>query len=210
MVEDLTSCPQLSAADTMLFYITVGLIKISIALFNRRLTGLTSRKWMIFHNIMLGLLVSFIISAVLLEVFKCHPVLKSWDLKGYGIPDHPVTCIPVTKYGLPLNIIHVILDFALLSVPVIVFCRMKMNMSKRIRLIFLFSIGCISVVGSVNRQIIMVRNAMDLTCKYNQLDQSHIQSLMYVIQGCPHKHRFGQSPTSSLAASQQAYQSSTR
>lgn len=163
--KDLTSFPQLAAADTMIFYVAVGLIKISIALFNRRLTGLTSRKWMIFHNIMLGLLVSFIISAVLLEVFKCHPVLRSWDLRGYGIMDQPVSCIPVTKYGLALNIIHVILDFALLSVPVIVFCKMKMNMSKRIRLIFLFSIGCMSVVGSVNRQIIMVKNSMDLTCK---------------------------------------------
>ena len=158
----------------MLFYIAVGLIKISIALFNRRLTGLTSRKWMIFHNIMLGLLVSYIISAILLEVFKCHPVLTSWDLKGYGIKEQPVSCIPVTKYGLPLNIIHVILDFALLSVPVIVFCRMKMNMSKRIRLIFLFSIGCVSVIGSVNRQIIMVKNSMDLTCKYKHLDRPRI------------------------------------
>lgn len=154
----------------MLFYIAVGLIKISIALFNRRLTGLTSRKWMIFHNIMLGLLVSFIVSAILLEVFRCHPLLGSWNMKSYGIKDQPVSCIPITQYGLALNIIHVILDFALLSVPVVVFCKMKMNMSKRIRLIFLFSIGCVSVIGSVNRQIIMVQNPLDLTCKYNHLE----------------------------------------
>ncbi len=129
---------------------------------------------MIFHNIMLGLLVSFIISAVFVEVFKCHPLLRSWDLKGYGIPDHPVTCVPVTKYGLAFNIIHVLLDFALLSVPVIVFCRMKMNMSKRIRLIFVFSIGCVSVIGSVNRQIIMVQDALDVTCKCNHLYQIQV------------------------------------
>lgn len=177
MKEDLIICPQLAATETMLFYISVGLIKISIALFNRRLTGLTSRRWMILHNIMLGLLVSFIISAILLEVFKCHPILSRWDLKDIGKQDQPVTCIPVTQYGLALNIIHVILDFALLSVPVIVFCRMKMNMSKRIRLIFLFSIGCISVVGSVNRQIIMVQNALDVTCKFNLFYQPQVQSL---------------------------------
>ena len=153
----------------MLFYITVGLIKVSIALFNRRLTGLTSRKWMIFHNIMLGLIVSFIISAIFLELFKCRPFLKSWDLLAYGKMDQPLKCISVVQYGLALNIIHCLLDFALLSVPVIVFCKLKMNMSKRIRLIALFSIGCISVIGSVNRQIIMVQNALDVTCKYNHL-----------------------------------------
>ena len=169
MSEYLTSCPQLSAADTMLFYIAVGLIKISIALFNRRLTGLTSRKWMIFHNVMLGLIVSFIISAIFVELFKCRPFLKSWDLLAYGEMDQPLKCISVVQYGLALNIIHCLLDFALLSVPVIVFCKLKMNMSKRIRLIALFSIGCVSVIGSVNRQIIMVENALDVTCKYNHL-----------------------------------------
>ena len=149
----------------MLFYITVGLIKISIALFNRRLTGLTSRKWMIFHNIMLGLLVAYIISAICVQVFKCRPVLKGWDLKAYGISEQPVTCIPLTPVALGLNITHVLLDFALLSVPVIVFCRMKMNMSKRIRLISLFSIGSVSVLGSVMRQIKQDQNDLDVTCK---------------------------------------------
>ena len=166
MSEYLISCAQLSAADTMLFYITVGLIKISIALFNRRLTGLTSRKWMIFHNTMLGLIVSFIVTAIFLELLKCRPLMKSWDLKAYGKTQK---CIGVAQFGLALNIIHCLLDFALLSVPVIVFCKMKMNMSKRIRLIALFSIGCVSVIGSVNRQIVMAANALDVTCKYNRL-----------------------------------------
>lgn len=174
MNEYLTSCPQFSAADTMLFYVTVGLIKISIALFNRRLTGLTSRRWMIFHNIMLGLLVSFIISAICVQVFKCRPILKAWDLKAYGIPDQPLTCIPLTPVALGFNIAHVVLDFALLSVPVIVFCRIKMNMSKRIRLISLFSIACVSVLGSVMRQIKQVEHNLDVTCKYKHPYQLQI------------------------------------
>jgi hypothetical protein len=35
------------------FYPTIAIIKIYIVLFNRRLTGLTSCKWMIFHNTLL-------------------------------------------------------------------------------------------------------------------------------------------------------------
>lgn len=183
MNEYLIGCLQLSAADTMLFYVAVGLIKISIALFNRRLTGLTSRKWMIFHNVMLGILVVFIMSAIFLQVFKCLPVLSSWGLKAYGSPVHPVTCINITQYGLALSVTHVILDFALLSVPVIVFCKLKMSMSKRIRLIALFSIGCVSVIGSVNRQIITVQNNLDVTCKYNRLYQIQTRCLTHDLIG---------------------------
>lgn len=149
----------------MLFYVTVGLIKISITLFNRRLTGITSKPWMMYHNTLLVLIVVFIITSIFVSVFKCIPVLHSWGFTGYGKPAQPVKCITINQYSLALNVTHVILDFLLLMVPVIIFCKMKMSKSKRIRLIFLFSIGAVSVIGSVNRQLVTQHNALDVTCK---------------------------------------------
>ncbi|KAL2046515.1 hypothetical protein ABVK25_011796 [Lepraria finkii] len=168
--EGLNRFIDLAAGETTLFYISVGLIKVSITLFNSRLTGLTSKPWMIYHTILLVLIVTFIITSIFIQVFKCLPVLHSWGFLGYGEPAQPVKCVTINTYSLALNVTHVILDFALLSVPIIVFCKMKMSKSKRIRLIFLFSIGAVSVIGSVNRQIIMQQNALDVTWESPQAE----------------------------------------
>ena len=150
----------------MMFYVAAGLVKISICLFNRRLTGLKSRAWMICHNVMLGLISCWILSTIFIEVFKCTPVLTQWGFLGFGRPANPPShCIKAKSYGLALSAIHIIFDFALLSVPLIVLSKMRMSTSKRVRLIFLFSIGSVSCIGSVMRQIIAFRKSKDMTCE---------------------------------------------
>ena len=158
--------PQISTVQTALFYVAAGLVKISICLFNRRLTGLISRRWMICHNTLLGLICCFILGAVFVEVFKCSPPLKQWGLLGFGRPRNaPSHCLKVKDYALPLNILHIIFDFALLSVPVIVLSKMKMSTSKRVRLLFLFSIGSVSCIGSIMRQVVSMQKSTDMTCE---------------------------------------------
>ncbi len=55
----------------ILFLVSVGLVKVSITLFNRRLTGLTSKRWMIAHNVFLCLLVCYLLIVVFTNVFFC-------------------------------------------------------------------------------------------------------------------------------------------
>lgn len=149
----------------------VGLIKVSIVCFNRRLTGLTSRRWMIAHYVFLALVVAFMITALFSEVFQCTgPV----DLKfsPLALGRHPTNhkCLDGNKLGYGLAIIHSTFDFALLMVPLVILYQMRMSTGKKIRLGFLFSIGAVSCIGSVMRQIVQARiiNDMDFAWSFQQ------------------------------------------
>lgn len=48
----------------VIFYVAVGLIKISITLFVRRLADRASRKWKLFADIFLGTVVVYILLAI--------------------------------------------------------------------------------------------------------------------------------------------------
>ena len=136
----------------------VGLLKISIVFFNRRLTGLTSQRWMVAHYIFLALVVCFMITALFMEVFQCTgPVNTKFSILAKGRYDKPVKCIDGNKMGYGLAIIHSAFDFALLTVPLILLHQMKLSPGKKFRLGFLFSIGSLSCIGSVMRQIIQAQ-----------------------------------------------------
>ena len=141
----------------------VGLIKISIVFFNRRLTGLTSYRWMVAHYVFLALIVGFIITALFTEIFQCTgPVDLKFSLIALG--RHPTghKCLDGNELGYGLAIIHSTFDFALLTVPLIVLYQMRMSTGKKIRLGFLFSIGALSCIGSVMRQVVQTRTLNDL------------------------------------------------
>ena len=55
------------------------------------------------------------------------------------------------------------MDFALLSVPITLLIQLKMELGKKIRLGFLFSIGTVSSVGSIMRQVYQKGSKEDLT-----------------------------------------------
>lgn len=135
---------QLMWVNQTLFYPVVAMIKISIVLFNRRLTGLTSRKWMIVHNTFLFLLVCYIIITIFINVYICVPHPKNNQPLYIGKMQTPPRWIKREALIPAFSAIHLMFDFALLSVPLIVLSRMKMSLSKKIRLCFLFSIGSVS------------------------------------------------------------------
>lgn len=154
---------RLAGIDQLIFYISVTLIKISIALFNRRLTGLTSSRWMIAHNIFLCLLVIYLVLGILLNVLVCSPAGVQYDAIRYGsLPEKP-RCLNQNSMTISLSIVHIIFDFALLSVPLIVLSQIQMNIAKKLRIGFLFSVGSISCIGSVMRQVLSYNSPVDMT-----------------------------------------------
>lgn len=149
----------------------VGLIKVSIVYFNRRLTGLTSFRWMVAHYVFLALVVGFMITALFSELFQCTgPVDLKFSVLARG--RHPTNnkCRNGNKLGYGLAIIHSTFDFALLTVPLILLYQMRMSTGKKIRLAFLFSIGSLSCIGSVMRQVVQTRiyNNLDFTWTFRQ------------------------------------------
>lgn len=134
-------------------FVSVGFIKLSICFFSRRLTTLTSRTWTIFNNVFLVLLVAYILLALFWTLFQCDPPYASWDPIRVAREDKPFKCISDNIVASTLSVIHVIMDFGLLSVPLIVLWKVRMGWGTRFRLYFVFRIGAMSFIGSVMRQI---------------------------------------------------------
>lgn len=157
-------CHALLSTDKIVFFVAVGIIKMSITIFNMRITGLTSRNWMIAHWTFFFLLVCYTLAAFFVNVFQCNPPIAEYDLIAVGKLQNPPRCANNNTFGIPLSIIHVAMDFCLLMVPIIVLWKIQMHWSTKIRLYFVFSIGAMSCIGSVMRQIAQGRLASDATC----------------------------------------------
>ena len=167
---------KLGTIGTLWFWVAVCAIKVSIVLFNRRLTGLTSRPWMIAHYSFLAVITGFLIAAIFTSIFRCTgPVEATFSVITLGKnPPTERKCLDQNKLGYGLAIVHSALDFALLTVPIIVLYQMKrISIGKKIRLGFLFAVGAISCIGSVMRQIIQEHT---INSKDQNWDYPHIVS----------------------------------
>ncbi|KAF2087649.1 hypothetical protein K490DRAFT_73584 [Saccharata proteae CBS 121410] len=137
----------------ILFFVSVGIIKISITLFNRRLTAMTSGYWRIANDIFLGLLVAYTFLALFWTCFQCQPPAAKWNKIYAGKLKQPAVCYSTENISNVLSIIHVIMDFCLLTTPVIILWKIKMPWTTKLRLYAIFSMGAISCIGSVMRQL---------------------------------------------------------
>lgn len=157
---------RLSGVDQIVFYVAVSLIKISIVLFNMRLTGLTSARWMVAHNVFLIILVIYLLVGLFLNTLSCTPAGVQFSLIRFGSEKEAPHCLDQKSFTVPLSVLHIVFDFALLSVPLIVLSKVQMSLAKKLRIGFLFSVGSISCIGSVMRHVIQSRSNPDLTWHY--------------------------------------------
>ncbi|KAF7880034.1 uncharacterized protein EAF02_007671 [Botrytis sinoallii] len=123
------------------FFVAVGVVKVSICLFNRRLTSMTSNKWLLFNNVFLVLLAIYILVSLFWNIFLCNPVWGGWDAIRLGREGVVAKCFPVGKMGTIMSTIHVVMDFGLLAVPLIVLWKVKMGWRTRGRLYIVFCGG---------------------------------------------------------------------
>ncbi len=136
----------------------------SIVMFNRRLTGMTSPRWMIVHWTYFTLLVIYTLCALFMTVFQCSPQHAHFDLIAAGKLNSPIKCLSENQIGISLSTIHVVMDFCLLSVPIIVLWKVQMPWSTKIRFFVVFVIGAMSCIGSVFRQIQQANLKTDIFC----------------------------------------------
>jgi hypothetical protein len=149
----------------ILFYVAVGFIKISIALFIRRLADQVSRKWRWFCDIFIASVVGFVLLALFWLVFSCDPLDAQWSLRGRE--SYPVTpqCADSILQARVLSGIHVSQGLILLSAPLIILWTIQMDRSKKIRLFVYWIIGGVCVLGGLLRQIRTEVHA-DMTWEY--------------------------------------------
>lgn len=135
------------------FYQAVSLIKISIALFIRRLATGASRRWRWFCDIFLITTGAYMLAALFWLVFTCYPVQAQWSLYARGATEPLPHCLDTIAQGRILSSIHVAQGTVLLSAPIVILWTIQMDKAKKIRLFVVWAVGGIIVLGGLLRQV---------------------------------------------------------
>lgn len=161
----------LAKCNFPIFYFTIFTIKISITLLNRRITGMTSRRWQIAHWTYLGVVCSLLPICVFLSIFTCSPTATFFTIESIAeLPDpRVVKCLDANAISLAARISHIVTDWLLLPVPLVIIWRLQMPLSKRLRLMAIFCFGFISSIAAVLWGSKINRATTDLTYDYHTI-----------------------------------------
>ncbi|KAI9838415.1 MAG: hypothetical protein M1837_002498 [Sclerophora amabilis] len=149
--EELYVHTALSVVGTPIFFTAVSLTKMSITLFNRRLTGLSSRRWMIVHYVFLTALALHLVITVLLLILAQIPVRAMYDIVWSAKNPGPRKKINVVRIILVLTIINTIFDWLLLAVPILVVWKIQLSKWRKAGLFLIFLVGGLACISSVMR-----------------------------------------------------------
>ena len=136
---------------------------------------------MIAHNIFLVLLVGYMLSSTFTVTFACSHPFVGMGLVKVGHLSEPQKCINENTMGTALSALHSAFDFALLTVPLITLYQLQMSLPKKMRLMFLFSIGSVSCIGAVMRQVIQKQAAPDITYDSIRIFQWTVVDIFFAI-----------------------------
>jgi hypothetical protein len=110
----------------------VTAIKLSVLLFYHRLFSIKVRQPII---ILGALSVTWWIVVSLVSAFQCTPVQKVWD------DSIPVTCIRAIEIFIVVQVINIILDIAILCLPISVVMGLKLSKAKKYSVAGTFALG---------------------------------------------------------------------
>jgi hypothetical protein len=135
------------------FYQAVSLIKISIALFIRRLASGASRRWRWFCDVFLVTTGAYMLVAFLWLIFTCYPVQAQWSLYARGAIEPLPSCLDTISQSRILSGVHVAQGMILLTTPIVILWTIQMDRAKKIRLFVVWAVGGITVLGGLLRQV---------------------------------------------------------
>lgn len=120
----------------------------SIALFNIRLTTLTTRLWRNVNWAFSVICTAYAFAALFLNVFKCNPQYASFNLLRIAESGKVPKCLSANSMNSILRL-NLALDFTALAVPVIVLWNVQLSWKKKARIFSLLSIGLVACIASV-------------------------------------------------------------
>lgn len=89
---------------------------------------------------------------------------------------HTIKCLNGDQIGQATRYLHIITDWLLIPVPLIIIWRTQMPLSKRLRLMSVFAVGLVSSLASITRNVLIAAPKPDFTCEYS-LNHGHECSL---------------------------------
>lgn len=161
---------QLAFVDKIIYLPAAILIKMSIVLFNRRITGLASKTWRRINDGFLFILMSYMIAFSIWIAARCSNL--NLTLFQVGQAKNFKYCNPYLglKIGLGMVAIHVSLGFCLLATPIIVLWKVRMDRIKKIQLFIVFAVGSVSCIAALMIIVAQYQIHEDLTCTYPACD----------------------------------------
>lgn len=163
----------------MFFIPSTVFVKITVALFVRRMTKFTTKTWVWINDIFLALLAIELFFFSFYDSLLCNPIAGRFDLIVAGKSEKPMTCRPRFIAGEARVYSNIILDFCLLSTPIFILWKVQMPFKKKLRIYGLFGLGSVACVGSVMSVVISLRKqpTLDYTCE-NDLHCSNLISIL--------------------------------
>ncbi|KAK2607907.1 hypothetical protein N8I77_006550 [Diaporthe amygdali] len=136
------------------YYVSVGLIKISITLFIRRLIDRSHSRWYaLAADVFLATLVIYVLLAIFWSVFSCADQPRaSFSLRYTGALDTPPVCGNVFARAWTMSVVHVVQQVILLASPIVILWTVRMDKYKKARLFAIWIAGAVSVLGGLLRQ----------------------------------------------------------
>ena len=154
---------RIGSVDLLIFFIAVCFAKMSIVCFNARLTAGFSKVWIWIHRTLFALIVSYLLVCIFWSTFRCNSPVASGDYIVAGKHAATLKCKDEAKMGLVLSVIHVVLDWILLSIPIFVLSRSNISLARKLRCTIPLSVGALSCVGSILRLYYQLKPLPDLT-----------------------------------------------
>lgn len=140
----------------------------SIALFNIRLTTLTTRFWKNVNWAFFVICAAYTFAALFLNVFKCNPQYASFNLLRIADSGMVPKCLSVNSMNSILRL-NLALDFTALAIPVIVIWKVQLSWKRKARIFGLLSIGLIACIASVMTLVSQYTLATDPLWNYTTL-----------------------------------------
>lgn len=157
---------QLGTVGGIIHYITAGFTKFAIIFFNVRLTGSTSRIWIWVHSTCFVVVLAWLLTALFGIAMSCKPYAAVANYIAAGKAGPHLKCNSNNPgIGLALQIMHALLDWILLAVPIIILVRLKMAWQRKVQCIFPLAIGTLSAVGASKRIYDQYHPHPDISCK---------------------------------------------
>lgn len=157
-----------ASVASMLYYVAVSLIKISITLFLRRIAHQAFLPWRIFCDVFLASIVLYIIAVLLFTSLFCNPIQAGWDMEFRGQLEEPAKCVDTHRIAKALSIVHLIQGMILLFSPMIMLWKVRMSRGKKIRLYSFWIVGGLAVLGALLDFLLQILSS-DYTWSYTAI-----------------------------------------
>ncbi|KAL9601652.1 MAG: hypothetical protein Q9219_002372 [cf. Caloplaca sp. 3 TL-2023] len=131
----------------ILFFWAASLNKISLLCFYKRLThGGVYKLWYKYCIVGgIGFITAMLIAFFISACFACQPLSAFWN----PLAEYPHSCIDEGNYMMSFAIITIILDFALLLLPIPLVMGLQLSTKQRVAVITLFGLGFIVCIAGI-------------------------------------------------------------